>query len=136
VYELVRDSEEEFNRHARRHSDANLTAIGGLLPPISRTVPPDATEIHIVAAKLKAGEISPLIATADGFVVVKCVAVTAADKSKVFDKEKAVLLADVHQAKLNNEIPKFFKDLKHQANPKFHLTLPDPVPQPQLAPIK
>ncbi len=102
----------------------------------SREPCPDATETHSTAAKLKAGEVGPLIATADGFIVVKCVAVTPADKSKVFDKEKAMLLADVHQKKLNNEIPKLFNDLKQQADPKFHLTLPDPVPQPQPTPSK
>jgi RNA polymerase sigma factor (sigma-70 family) len=136
AHESVRDDKEEFDRHARRSSNANLAATAGLVPPIPRTPPPDATELHAAAANLKAGEVSPLVATADGFVVVKCIAVIPADKTKSFDTEKPLLLAEVHQAKINRAVPKLFDELKQQANPKYHLTFSDSPILPNPAPAK
>jgi RNA polymerase sigma factor (sigma-70 family) len=136
VYELVRDSEETFDVFARRNSEATLAAAAGRIKPIPRTPPLDADEHHPAVAKLKVGEVSPLVQTATGFFVVKCDAVIPADKTKSFDKEKPMLLAEVHQARIDREIPKLFNELKQQANPKYHLTFPDPAVLPNSAPAK
>ncbi|QJW98821.1 sigma-70 family RNA polymerase sigma factor [Frigoriglobus tundricola] len=136
AYEKVRDSEAEFASHARQNSNASLAASGGRIAPISRTPPPDGGDVQRAVRDLKAGEVSPLIATADGFMVVKCDRVIPADKTKSFDAEKPMLLAKVLETRLNNEIPKLFKDLKQQANPTYHLTFPDPVTAPNPAPAK
>jgi RNA polymerase sigma factor (sigma-70 family) len=125
AYETVRDSNEEFDRYARRSVDPNLAAIAGRLAPIPRTPRPGPREeICEIAAKLKPGEVSPLVLTANGWVVVKCDAVIAADKTKSFDKEKPMLLAEVARAKIERGTSTLFKELKQQADPKYHLTVP------------
>jgi hypothetical protein len=45
-------------------------------------------------------------------------------------------LVEVVQARINREIPKLFDELKQQANPKYHLTLPDSPVLPNPAPAK
>ena len=100
----------------------------GRVPPIPRTLPLDAgqyEEIFEVAAKLKVGEVSPLVLSADGFVAIRCDGVIPADKTKSFNKEKPMLLAEVVRVKINRETAKLFKELKQQANPKYHLTFPE-----------
>jgi hypothetical protein len=140
VYEKVRASEDEFDRYARRNSEATLAATAGRAKPIPRTPRPD-DEHYPAVAKLKPGEVSPLVQNARGFFVVKCDAVISADLSKLldtesFDAEKPMLLAEVHQARIDREVPKLFNELKQQANPKYHLTFPDPAVLPNSAPAK
>jgi len=131
VYEKLRADPAAFKAYARQQADPNLAATAGLVPAASRTPPPgqDCSEAYLVAAKLKAGELSQLVATRDGFLLVSCSGVTPADKSRSFDAEKPVLLAEVVQAKVNREIPKLMDELKREANPKYHLTFPDAAPK-------
>jgi len=130
MYEKVRNNEDAFAACAQRQSNPNLAATRGIIPPIPRTPSPDADAATLAVAKLKVGEISPLIATADGFIVVKCDEVIPADKTRSFEAEKLLLLSEVSEARINREIPKLFDELKREANPKYHLTFPDPVVLP------
>jgi hypothetical protein len=126
---------EDFERLARRSSEPALARSHGLVAPIPRTPAPGADEkVHPAVMKLKVGELSPLLETADGWVVIKCEGVIPVDKTKSFETEKPVLLPEVVRAKIERELPKLLKELKQQANPKYHLTAPDPAAPP--APAK
>ena len=130
VCEMLRANPAAFEECARQQSDLNLAATEGLLPPVSRTPPPgqENSEAYLASAKLKVEETSPLVATKDGFVVARCVAVIPADKTRSFEAEKPALLAEVIRAKVTGEIPTLFAELKHEANPQIHLTFPEPQP--------
>ncbi len=132
AYERIHDNENEFRDYARRQSEPTLATTGGRVAPIPRTPTVNGNNtIPHVTAKLKVGEISPLTKTETGFIVVKCDRVIPADKSKSFDNEKAALLMEVAQARIDLEIPKLFDELKREAKPKFHLKFPDPAPAPK-----
>ncbi|VTR91490.1 -type peptidyl-prolyl cis-trans isomerase : Peptidylprolyl isomerase OS=Pirellula staleyi (strain ATCC 27377 / DSM 6068 / ICPB 4128) GN=Psta_2271 PE=4 SV=1: Rotamase [Gemmata massiliana] len=138
AYERIHENENEFSDYARRQSEPALASNGGRVLPISRTPTINGDNAtHRAAVKLKAGEISPLIKTETGFIVVKCDRVIPADKSKSFEAEKPMLLPEVVNARLEKEIPKLFDELKREAKPKFHLAftdamvLPKPLPAPK-----
>jgi RNA polymerase sigma factor (sigma-70 family) len=95
---------------------------------------PDARADLIAASKLKPGEISPLVETKTGFLLIRCREIIPAEKDKSFDAEKPALLAEVARAQVERETQKLFDELKQQANPKYHLTLPEPVVRPNPAP--
>ncbi|MDB5310884.1 MAG: sigE 56 [Gemmataceae bacterium] len=140
-YEKLRAEEETFGRAAREQTNPTLRAAGGRIYPVPRARPLDTDPAytdpaHAAAAKLKIGEVSPLIETKVGFVVVKCDRVLAADASKTFDAEKPMLLKEVIEAKINREMPKLFDEIKQGAKPVFHLTFPDPVAIPHPVPQK
>ncbi|AMV29354.1 ECF RNA polymerase sigma factor SigE [Gemmata sp. SH-PL17] len=138
AYEEIRENENAFEDHARRQSEPTLAAVGGRVAPIPRTPATNGdNDTHRATAKLQAGEISPLVVTKTGFIVVKCDRVIPADKSKSFEAEKPMLLPEVVNARLEKEIPKLFDELKREAKPKYHLTftdamiLPKPLPAPK-----
>ena len=142
AYPKIRENEAEFAACARKQSAPNLAASGGRFKPIPRTettykADTDPTT-QAAIAKLQPGEVSPLLTVtregAEGFMVIKCDRVIPADPSKSFDKEKAMLLADVLNAKLNSEMPKLFKELKQEAKPQYHLTFPEPPVAPSPVP--
>jgi RNA polymerase sigma factor (sigma-70 family) len=135
VYEKVRGDEQAFDLYARRQSDPNLAASGGLVSPTPRTPPPGGGgEGHEAVAKLKVGEVTPLVATRDGYFAARCLSVVPADKTKEFALEKPVLLREALEAKIKRAVPKLFDELKREADPKYHLTFPNPVIRPNPAP--
>ncbi|QJW98822.1 peptidylprolyl isomerase [Frigoriglobus tundricola] len=141
AYEKVRGSEKEFDAHARRCPQSGKpnsgVAADGRAKPIPRARPfkehSAEQAVHAAIAKLQPGEVSaltPFEFQGDrGFIVLKCDRVIPADTTKSFEKEKPTLLTDVRNAKAGNEFTKFSAELMREANPKYHLTFPNPVPR-------
>ena len=138
VYEKVKGDVEAFKQHVMRHSDPTLARSAGLIAPTPLSPMPGGEEWegHAAVAKLKKGEVTPLVATKDGYMVARCVAEIPADATKKFEDEKPSLFRELTEAKLNRDIPKLFNDLKREASPKYHLTLPEPVVRPNPVPGK
>ena len=91
---------------------------------LATAAPTRGTDAGLIAEFLQSGD-QAAFAELKGWVVIKCDAVIPADKTKAFDNEKPMLLVEVVQAKIEREMPKLFKEMKQQANPKYHLTFPD-----------
>lgn len=143
AYEKVRGSEKEFDACARQRAKrfpGTGTAPDGRAPElIARARPlednPAEQAVHATAAGLRAGEVSRLTAIEHegkgGFIVLKCDRVIPADRTKSFENEKAALLNDVMQAKIGNETQKLSRALVKEADPKYHLTFPEPKASPE-----
>lgn len=116
VHAKVRDSDEEFNRFARQQASPSLAATGGQVRPIGRHTTGNE-QLEKEAFSLRPGEVSSVIDTPEGPVILKCVARIPAEKSKTLDSERAKLEKEIFEKKLQQEIPVYFKELRDKARP-------------------
>lgn len=118
-YAALRDSEEAFAEAAKRQPASELAAAGGKVKPIARY----ATNPHLEqqAFALRPGQVSTLIKTTDGIVLLKCDGRVPADNSVSFGSVKDYLAREIRERKLAIEIAAFFKSLKEQARPSVLL---------------
>jgi hypothetical protein len=82
----------------------------------SITVGDDRLEKTIFS--LREGEVSEVVDTAEGLVVVKCVKRVPPDTSVSFDQRRPALEKEVFEKKVAMEIGKVFKEMRDKANPK------------------
>ena len=74
------------------------------------------------AFKLREGDISRVLETPQGLVVVKCIKHIEADKTAVLDdKERTKLEKECIEKKVQLEFPKVFNQLRAQASPQLFL---------------
>jgi hypothetical protein len=120
LYPKIRDSEEEFDRASKQQADPKLAATGGMIAPFGRYTTGNE-EMEKAAFNLKEGEISQVIETPQGLVVIKCLHHIPPDGRKLEDVREQ-LTKDIINRKLNQvEIPKLFAELRQQANPTLFL---------------
>ena len=62
-----------------------------------------------------------MIDTPEGLLVMKCVKQLPPDRTKVFENEKAALIQEVRNRKLQELIPKVARELQEKANPVRYL---------------
>jgi hypothetical protein len=123
-YASIRDNDDEFQRKATMQATASLAAHAGEVPPIGhRTVGNDAVEK--AAFRLQPGEMSPLVDTPDGCVVIRCDKRMPPDTTVSLESVRAKLVKDVFDRKIQMEIPKAFAELRQQANVNALLTDPN-----------
>jgi hypothetical protein len=119
-YPSIRDSADEFDRLAKQQASPRLASAGGHIKPIGRYTT-GSEEMEQAAFKLRAGELSELIGTPEGTVVIKCVDRIPPDASKRLDEVRADLEKEVVEKKIQLEIPKVFNELSSQAKPNLIL---------------
>jgi hypothetical protein len=120
AYAELRKSEADFDRYARQQASASLASTGGHIRPIShKTTGND--ELEKEAFTLQPGEVSRLIGTPEGTVVMRCVGRIPPDTSKKLDGEKTALQKEIFEKKLQQEMPRLFKELQEKAQPKLFL---------------
>jgi PPIC-type peptidyl-prolyl cis-trans isomerase-like protein len=120
MYADLRKSDEDFNRIARSQASPSLASKGGEIQPIGHHTTGN-DELEKEAFSLQPGEVSKLIGTPQGTVVLKCVKRIPPDAGKKLDKERAVLEKEIIDKKTQLEIPKLFKELQAQAKPRLFL---------------
>jgi hypothetical protein len=141
-YEKIKSDENAFAAAASGQYHIVWRTTGGRTgAPMPRAaLSPPNEQVQAVVARLRPGEVSPLLDApvidghAGGLMVIKCDKVIPADGSKSFAAEKPMLLKEVLEARINREIPKLMDELKREANPQYHLTLPGSVVVPQPTP--
>jgi parvulin-like peptidyl-prolyl isomerase len=119
IYPTIRDSEQEFETKAKQQANAVLAAKGGQVEPIGHHLA--NPEVEKVAFALKPGEVSRVLETPEGLMVIKCVKRLPPDTSKSLEKERDRLTKEVFDKKLQVEIGAVFQELRKQANPVFIL---------------
>jgi hypothetical protein len=121
VYEKIRDSEDEFMRAARTQASPQLAASAGKIPPIGwNTTGNDLLER--AAFRLRPGEISEIVETPEGCVILKCDARFPPDTTKQLENERAMLMKEIVEKKLTMEvIPRYFDELQKTASAKLFL---------------
>jgi parvulin-like peptidyl-prolyl isomerase len=120
IYGKIRDSEAEFERAATHQASQMLAAKGGRMEPIGHNTTGNE-ELEKAAFALQPGELSRVLDTPQGLVVLKCVQRLAPNKSKKLEEVRDQLSKEVFDKKLQREIPQYFKELSDQAQPKLLL---------------
>jgi hypothetical protein len=120
AYADLRKSDADFDRIARQQASPTLAATGGQIQPFGRHTTGN-DELEKEAFNLQPGEISRLIGTPDGTVVLKCIRRIPADANKKIENERAALEKEIVEKKTQLELPKVFKELQDQAQPKLFL---------------
>jgi parvulin-like peptidyl-prolyl isomerase len=118
VYEKIRDKDEEFAEVARHQFDPKLSSTAGKIKPIARYGFADEA-VEKVAFSLRPGQVSELISTRDGIMVIKCDGRLPADTTVSLQAKWPDLERDIIDAKLEVEIPKVFAEMRKQADPKI-----------------
>lgn len=119
-FETIRQSEQEFDHAARSQANPKLASGGGRVDPIGRyTTGNETLEKEIFS--LKPGELSSIIDTPDGPVLVKCDSRIPPDKTKNLEAEKPKLYKEIFDKKVQREIPIAFEQLKAKAKPNLLL---------------
>jgi parvulin-like peptidyl-prolyl isomerase len=119
VYERIRNSDEEFERAARTQPNSQLAMSGGKVGPIARHSEDEIVEKK--AFSLRPGELSDVIETPDGLLIMKCVKHLPPDRTAILENEHESLKKEVADKKLQKEIGAIFAELKKQADPVLYL---------------
>jgi hypothetical protein len=122
LWAKVSKDEQEFNKLAKTQPVQALAAKDGEAPPICKHCGDDRIERQ--AFGLKRGEVSSLIETPDGSLILRCVEHIPADKTRNLDKERDVLQKEIFDQKIMEEIPKVLKELRARAEPQFFFKRP------------
>jgi PPIC-type PPIASE domain len=120
VWSEIRKSEENFNRYAKQQASPSLAATGGQIRPIGRHTAGN-DELEKEAFTLQPGDVSRLIGTPEGEVVLKCVRRIPPDASKNLVHEKQSLTKEILDRKIQQEMKVLFKELRDGAQPKLFL---------------
>jgi hypothetical protein len=120
MYADLRKSDEDFNRIARGQATPSLASKGGEIQPIGHHTTGN-DELEKEAFSLQPGEVSKLIGTPQGTVVLKCVKRIPADTSKKLEAVRPALEKEIIEKKTQLEIPKLFKELQAEAKPRLFL---------------
>jgi parvulin-like peptidyl-prolyl isomerase len=119
-YGEIRKSDENFDRYAKQQASPSLAATGGRIRPIARHTTGN-DELEKEAFSLQPGEISRLLGTPEGEVILKCARRIPADTTKKLENEREALRKEIVEKKTQAEMPKLFKELHDQAQVKLFL---------------
>lgn len=124
TYGKIRNNADEFDRAARGQANPSLAAACGNINIARYTQGEEAIVIE-TAYKLNPGEVSEVLSTRLGYVVLKLKAIVPPDANANFEKVKDRLRKQAKDEKLTQEIPKLFAELKTQAKPNLIFTGPE-----------
>jgi hypothetical protein len=120
IYAKIRDSAEEFESAATHQMSSRLASTAGKIDPIGRHTTGNE-ELEAAAFRLHPGELSSVLDTPEGIVVLKCIKRIPPDQTKKFETERAALEKEVFEKKLQAEIPILFKEMRDHAQPMLFL---------------
>lgn len=120
-YAKIRDSEDEFARAAKNQKSPTLASAGGKIRAISRNTTGNE-DFEKAAFSLQPGEVSALVGTPEGLVVIKCDSRVPADTTANFEAMRPKLTKEVLEKKTQAEIPRLFAEMREKAAPKLLLS--------------
>jgi hypothetical protein len=117
-YEVIRKSNDEFDRAARTQASARLAANGGKIEAFGRySTGNEAIEREVF--KLRPGEITPLIETPEGYAVFKLWGRLPGDANVKLKDKRASLEKEIVEKKTALQIPVEFQKLREAAAPNI-----------------
>jgi parvulin-like peptidyl-prolyl isomerase len=119
-YTRIRDSEEEFIRRAKSQPSATLAKDAGLLPEFGRHALGDEN-LEREAFRLQKGEITPLVGTPQGHVVLRCEERIPPDTSVKLEQVRDTIVKEITAKKSQQEMQVVFKELRDKAAPRLLL---------------
>jgi hypothetical protein len=123
-FENARKSQDEFDREARAMVNPSLAAAAGHIKPITKHLVAEDKIVETTAFSLKVGEVSQVIATSQGYMVLKLHEIVPANTTVNYEAERPKLEKAAFDELLTTEIPKFFAELKAAAKPELYFKGP------------
>jgi hypothetical protein len=120
----VRNNDDEFIRVAKQQANPSLAAVAGHIPPVNKHLRALDKAVEKAAFSLREGEVSEVLETSQGYMVMKLLKVLPPDGKVKFEQVRDKLYTEVFDVKLSNEIPKQFETLAKAADPKILLKGP------------
>jgi parvulin-like peptidyl-prolyl isomerase len=122
-YNAIRASADAFEQAARNQYESKFSACAGKVKPFGRWEMEDPV-LDQIAFRMNPGEISQVISTNQGPVVLQCLGRLPADKSVRFEDVRDTIFKDLVEKKTAGEMAAVVPRLKEQARPDFLLTRP------------
>ena len=120
----IRNDPVEFDSAARAQANPALAAALGKIKPITRHLVAEDKIVEDTAFKLKKGEVSEVLQTQQGWLVMKLLEVIPPNTAANYETEKPRLQKAAYDELLEQEIPKFFGELRKAANVQTLYTPP------------
>lgn len=118
LYATIRESEAEFHRVAKTQASSSLATDGGLLPAFGRNALGNA-DLEREAFRLQPGEMTPLVGTPQGFVVLRLERRVPADVTATLEQQRGKLTEEIKKKKTELEMLTVFKELNDKAAPRL-----------------
>jgi hypothetical protein len=118
-YGKIRESQVEYDRAARAQANPALASSAGHIKPIGRHSYAEDPIVEQIAFQLKPGEVSQILQTKQGYVVMKLHRVIPPDDKVKFEDVKPRLFKQAYDESMTQEIPKCFAELKKAADPRM-----------------
>ena len=125
VYDRIRSSDQDFDDAARTQPYADLARLGGKVDPIGRHSGPGTAKVEEIAFRLKDGQVSEMIDTGNGLMVIKRIGAIPPKSDVTFEQKRKELEKEVTDRQMDVEVPKMFAKLNEVAKPLFVLTPKD-----------
>ncbi len=114
----------EFDQVARSQVNSDLAARGGEIDPIGRHNGPGTAKIEEVAFKMVDGQVSELINTGGGIIVIKRMKSIPARTDVAYESVRSALIKELTDRQIELAIPQAFAKLNTEAKPLFLLSPP------------
>jgi parvulin-like peptidyl-prolyl isomerase len=118
-YDTIRKSDDAFDDVARNQLHSDLAARGGQVDPIGRHSGPGTAKIEEIAFKLKDGQLSEVIDTGAGTLVIKRVKSIPARTDVTYESVRELLIKELTDRLMEQEVPKMFARINEEAKPLF-----------------
>src|SRR4051794_5642375 len=125
VYDSIRSDDKAFDAAARSQPYSDLQATGGKVDPIGRHSGPATAKFEEIAFNLKDGQVSEMIDTGNGLMVIKRVGTVPARADVSFAAQRDALVKELTDRQMDELVPKMFAELNKEARPQFILTPKD-----------
>ncbi len=123
-YANARKSQDDFDSAARSQPNPSLAVNKGQVQPIGRHTPSKDKIVELTAFKLKEGEVSEVLKTQQGYVVLKLHKILPPTKTDMTNADRDQLTAAAYEERMTLEIPKKFMELKKAAMPELQYAPP------------
>ncbi len=123
-FDKARKSQEEFDREAVAMANPALASVKGHMKPISKHLIAEDKQVENAAFALKPGEISHVMKTPQGYIVLKLHEIMPPDSTVKFADVRPQLEKAAFDELLAKAIPVCFTELKKAANPTMHYSPP------------
>ncbi len=121
MYDKLRDDANAFDVAARAQLYGDLGKVGGQVDPIGRYSGPGTAKVEAIAFQLKDGQLSEIIDTGGGIMVIKRIKSIPAKKEVTYESVRSALIKEATDRQMEQEVPKMFAQLNVEAKPLFIL---------------
>ena len=119
LYDTLRNDEKAFDDAARKQLYSDLAVRGGMVDPIGRYSGEGTAKIEEIAFALKDGQVSEMIDTGGGIMLIKRIQSIPPKKDVTFEAVKPAMVKELTDRLVEQEIPKMFAKLNAEAKPWF-----------------